>query len=154
MNDVVSIIKLGLYGFFAWLGISVEAFGILIILMCIDSGVGVIKALRLGKEFSFSKLLWGFILKLCFLVIPLVVALLGKSLGYDSATMVVNLVVSILSVSEGYSIFGNLYSAKNRVEVKKVDVVSMLLKSLRVALMKTIKRSIKKIEQVGDCEIK
>ena len=153
IDSILSALKLGIYGFFAWLGISMESFGILMILMCLDSLMGAIKAIRMGDQFSFNKLLWGFVLKLCFLIVPLVVALLGKSLGYEFA-IAVNIVISVLSVSEGYSILGNIYSAKNREEVKKVDAVSLLLKALRTALMSFIKKAIKKIEGTGDCEIK
>lgn len=153
MENIITGIKLSLYGIFAYLGISMEAFGILMILMCLDSFVGAIKAIRMKVTFSFNKLIWGFVLKLCFLIIPLVVALLGKSLGYDFA-IAVNIVISVLSVSEGYSILGNIYSAKNKIEVKKVDAVSLLLSTLRKALMSIMKRSINKISNAGDCEIK
>ena len=75
-------------------------------------------------------MIWGFILRLCFLVVPLVLALLGKSLGYDF-TMVVNITISILTVAEAYSIIGNIYSAKNKVKVDKIDAISLLLISIR-----------------------
>jgi hypothetical protein len=152
-EKLISASKISLYGVFAWLGIDIEAFGILMILMCIDSFVGSMKAIRLGREFTFKKLLWGFCLKLCFLIIPLVVALLGKSVGSDYAAAV-NIVIIILSVSEAYSVFGNIYSAKNKVEVKKIDIVSILLKSLRTALKSHLDRLNKKIQDGGNCEIK
>lgn len=148
-SKIMQTLKLSLYGIFAWLGISMEAFGILMILMCLDSLVGAIKAIRMGRKFSFEKLLWGFVLKLCFLIIPLVVALLGRSLDYDLVSAI-NIVISILSVSEGYSILGNIYSAKNKVEVKKVDAVSLLLKSLRSGLMTLIKKWSGKLEDISD----
>ena len=123
-------IKILLYLVGAYIGVEVEAFMILIGFMCIDSVLGAIKAMRFGDRFSFNKMLWGFILKLCFLVVPLVLALLGKSLGYDF-TMVVNITISILTVAEAYSIIGNIYSAKNKVKVDKVDAISLLLISIR-----------------------
>tara|TARA_R110000744_G_scaffold292518_1_gene403016 strand:- start:1095 stop:1523 length:429 start_codon:yes stop_codon:yes gene_type:complete len=123
-------LKILLYLVGAYIGVEVEAFMILIGFMCIDSVLGAIKAMRFGDRFSFNKMLWGFILKLCFLVVPLVLALLGKSLGYDF-TMVVNITISILTVAEAYSIIGNIYSAKNKVKVDKVDAISLLLISIR-----------------------
>ena len=107
---------------FAYLGVEVEAFVILMTFMSIDSFMGGIKAIRLGDKFSFSKMLWGITLKLCFLVVPLVIALLGKSVGYDFHAGV-NVTISILTVAEAYSIIGNIYSAKNRSQVNRVDVV-------------------------------
>ena len=123
-------LKILLYLVGAYIGVEVEAFIILIGFMCIDSILGAIKSMRFGDRFSFNKMLWGFILKLCFLVVPLVLALLGKSLGYDF-TMVVNITISILTVSEAYSIIGNIYSAKNKVKVDKIDAISLLLISIR-----------------------
>lgn len=148
MDDLVSAIKACLYALFVWLGIKTEAFFILIVLMSFDSITGVVKALRMGGAFSFSVLLWGFILKLCFLVIPLVVALLGKTLGYDFV-IIIHIVISILSVSEAYSILGNIYTAKNKKAIEKVDAVSMLLKSMRTALMNFMKGATSKIEKMG-----
>lgn len=147
----MSILKIGIYAIFAWLGISIEAFGILIGLMCIDSIVGIIKSLRLGKKFSFGTLLWGYTLKLCFLIIPLVVSLLGKSLGYDFA-IAVNITISILSVAEVYSIIGNIYSAKTRVEIERIDAISLLLKSLRTLLEKILLGLIEKLRALVDIQ--
>ncbi len=123
-------LKILLYLVGAYIGVEVEAFMILIGFMCIDSILGAIKSMRFGDRFSFNKMIWGFILKLCFLVVPLVLALLGKSLGYDF-TMVVNITISILTVAEAYSIIGNIYSAKNKVKVDKIDAISLLLISIR-----------------------
>lgn len=153
LDKITSFFKLMAYGIFVWLNLDKEAFGILIILMCLDSVVGAVKATTFGERFKFRTLLWGFCLKLCFLIIPLVVALLGKSLEYDFSVSV-NVVISVLSVSEAYSIFGNLYAAKNKTELKKIDFISMLLKSLRTALENTLERITTEIESRGDCELK
>ena len=130
-------IKTLLYVIFAYLGIEIEAFAILMTFMCLDSILGAIKAMRLGEKFSFKKMLWGFTLKLCFLIIPLVIALLGKSVGYDFHS-VVNVTISILTVAEAYSIVGNIYAAKNRVNVEKLDAISLLLINLRKAIKRML----------------
>ena len=128
-------IKILLYLIGAYIGVEVESFAILMAFMCLDSATGAVKSMRLGDKFSFNEMIWGFILKLCFLVVPIVLALLGKSLGYNF-TMVVNITISILTVAEAYSIIGNIYSAKNKVKVDRVDAISLLLISIR----KTIKK--------------
>jgi len=145
MNEsILGKLKLLLYGIFTYLQIDQESVSILIILMCLDTIMGAIKAVRLGNRFSFKELLFGFILKLSFLIIPLTVALLGKQVGYEFS-IVVNIVMIILSVSESFSILGNLYSAKNKVEVKKVDFISMLLLSLRSNLRNLFESLLKKL---------
>ena len=139
-------IKIIMYLVFAYLGIEIETFTILIFFMCTDSFVGAIKAMRLGEKFSFNKMLWGFVLKLCFLIVPLVIALLGKSLGYDFVS-VVSITISILTLAEAYSIIGNIHSAKNRVKVDKVDAISMLLISIRKMIKNVLDSFMGKIKQ-------
>jgi len=146
-------LKLAAYAFFAWLNIDMETFGILIILMTLDSFFGAIKAVRFKKEFKFKTLIWGLCLKMCFLIIPLIVALLGKGVGGDFY-LGVDIVMKILIVSEGYSIFGNIYAAKNKKEVKSIDIISILLKSLRVGLKGILDKLLNRIENAGDCGIK
>tara|TARA_B100000780_G_C20875459_1_gene348209 strand:+ start:95 stop:538 length:444 start_codon:yes stop_codon:yes gene_type:complete len=126
-----------IYLAFAYLGIEVEAFAILMAFMSMDSLMGGIKAIRLGEKFSFSKMLWGITLKLCFLVVPLVIALLGKSVGYNLQAGV-NVTISILTVAEAYSIIGNIHSAKNKYSVNRIDVVSLMLINLRKVLKRTL----------------
>lgn len=138
-------IKLVLYGVVAYLNLNQEAFGILMLFMVLDSALGAIKAIRLGRRFSFNKLLWGFTLKLCFLIIPLLVALLGKAVGYDFH-IAVNIVMAILTLSEFYSIIGNIYAAKNKVAVKKIDAISAVLMALRKAIGNIINSLLKQLE--------
>ena len=128
-------IKILIYFILAYLGVEVESFLILMIFMVMDSVLGAVKALRLGNRFSFKKMLWGYVLKLCFLIVPLTIALLGKSLGYNFHAAV-NVTISILTVAEAYSIIGNIYAAKNKVEIEKLDAVSLLL----IYVRKSIKR--------------
>ena len=136
-HTMLEKIKMLLYLVGAYIGIEVEAFMILVSFMCMDSVLGAIKALRLGDKFSFKKMMWGYILKLCFLIVPLVIALLGKVLGYDFHS-VVNITISILTVAESYSIIGNIYAAKNKVEVDKLDAVSLLLVYVRKSIKKVL----------------
>ena len=142
-------LKLLIYAGFAYLHMNKEAFGILIVLMCIDSLVGAVKSARLGDEFKFRTLLWGISMKLIFLMIPVVLALMGKALGYDFH-LAVNIVMAILTVSEGYSILGNIYMAKNRVKLKKVDIVSLMINTLRGMMKKSLDNLLSSLENRGN----
>lgn len=150
MTNIIWSIKHIFYLIFAYLEIDIEVFLILVSFMSIDSLFGSIASVRMGKVFSFKKLLWGFCLKLCFLIIPLIVALLGKGLGHDYA-IGVDIVMKVLILSETYSIFGNIYTAKNKKNVNKMDFVSMLLKSCRLLIKKLIKSFLDKIESGDKC---
>tara|TARA_R110002020_G_scaffold392352_1_gene602609 strand:+ start:326 stop:790 length:465 start_codon:yes stop_codon:yes gene_type:complete len=144
-KEMLEKIKLILYGIFSYLSIDIEAFGILMILMCIDSVVGAIKSVRLGKDFKFKIMLWGISMKLIFLMIPVTLALMARGLGYDF-TIAVNIVISILTVSESYSILGNIYMAKNKVKIKRMDMISSLLITLRRLMSKLFKGLIGKLD--------
>lgn len=150
MGKIIWSIKHLLYLVFAYLEIDIEVFIILIGFMCMDSLIGSIASVRIGNPFSFKKLLWGFCLKLCFLIIPLIVALLGKGLGHNYG-LGVDIVMKVLILSEAYSIFGNIYTAKNKKKVHKMDVISMVLKSSRLLIKKLIKMFLDKIEQGDKC---
>lgn len=137
-------IKLLVYALFAYLNVDSEPFFILMVLMCIDSVMGALKAVRLGQKFSFKKMLWGITLKLAFLIIPLLIALMGRGLGYDLHHPV-SIILSILSIAEMYSILGNIYTAKNKVEIDQMDVISELLLVLRFAMRKLIRNIMRKL---------
>ncbi len=136
------------YIIFAYLNLEHEVFGILMILMLIDSCLGALKAVRVGLKFRFKTLLWGITMKLIFLLIPVVLALTAKSLGYDF-TIAIQIVLSILTVSEVYSIMGNIYMAKNKVIIEKVDVISSMIIAIRKALARLVKGFLHKM---GDVE--
>lgn len=137
------------YGIFTFLNLDKEVFVILMVLMCIDSVVGAIKSVRLGDSFRFKKMLWGISMKLIFLMIPVTLALMAKNLGYDF-TMAISIVMSVLTVSEGYSIMGNIYMAKNKVELKKMDIISALLIALRTAMRRLLTNLVKKAGEEDD----
>ncbi len=150
MDSLLALLKHAFYVVFAYLEIDIEVFIILIGFMSIDSFSGAIASVRLGNKFNFKTLIWGFCLKLCFLIIPLTVALLGKGLG-QNYSLGVDIVMKVLILSEFYSFIGNIYTAKNKKKVEKIDVISMLLKSIRILLKKIIQGFLKKIETGDKC---
>jgi toxin secretion/phage lysis holin len=144
-------IKLGVYFIFAYLNINAEVFGILMTLMVIDSLVGSIKAIRLSKEFRFRILIWGICIKLLILLIPMVVALVAKAIGKDF-TLAVNWVMNMLIVAEAYSILGNIYDAKNKTHSRNLDLISMIIQSLKNMIGRKLSSSIEAIEKEGSCD--
>jgi hypothetical protein len=145
---MIEKLKYFFYIIFAYLNLDHEVFGILMILMLIDSGLGALKSVRVGLKFRFKTLLWGITMKLIFLLIPVVLALTAKSLGYDF-TIAIQIVLSLLTVSEVYSIMGNIYMAKNKVIIEKMDVISSMIMTLRKALARLVKGFLHKM---GDVE--
>ena len=153
MKLIMEATKIGLYGAFAYLDIPIEIFTILITFIGLDTFLGALSSVRMGNEFRFKLLLWGFCLKIGILILPLIVALLAKGLEYDFKFLVV-LTIKILTVAEFYSCAGNIYTIKNKKRVNKIDVISMMLISFRKFARKFIQSNLDKIEQAGDCQNK
>lgn len=132
-HEVVGSIKMAIYLFFAYLGIDGGVVEILFILMCLDTVLGAVKAVRLGNKFSFKKLLWGMVTKISVLIIPMVIALVAKGLSFDFKWFVLA-VLNILIVAEGFSAISNILSIRTKKNVENTDFISMLLKAIRKGL--------------------
>ena len=151
MKGLMELLKLGFYGLFAYLDVPVDIFTILTWFIVLDTLFGTFAAWRLGKNVRFKLLMWGFSLKISILLLPLIIALLAKGLQMDFTLLVV-IVIKILTVSEFYSCIGNIYAIKNKKELTKMDIISLILISFRKAAKKYIEKGLTKIEQAGDCE--
>jgi toxin secretion/phage lysis holin len=138
-------IKNTIYITFAFLNIDLDIVKILMVLMLFDTAFGVIRSLVLGDKFSFKMLFFGLSTKMLILLIPMTLALVGKGLKYDFTPMV-NVVMKVLVVAEGISIFTSMYSIKTKSKVENVDFISMLLNSIRKGLTKLLKMWLGEIE--------
>lgn len=143
MNEI----KTAVYSAFIFLNIDTDVVQVLCWLMFIDTFSGIIKSFVLGKCFDFKVLFFGICSKLLILLIPMVIALVGKGISktYDF-TSILDAVLKILVVSEGLSIITNFYVVKTGKDVKNFDVVTLLLSSIRKWMQKIIKSAIDKIE--------
>jgi len=139
------------YGVFAYLDIPIEIFNILITFILLDTFFGVLKAWRMDEVVKFKILLWGFCLKISILLLPLIIALMAKGMQMDMV-MLVEVTIKILILSEFYSCIGNIYTIKNKKELAKIDIISMLLISFRKMTKNYLQKALVKIEQNNDCE--
>ena len=144
--DHLGELKTATYLMFISLNIDIDIVKIIMWLMLFDTIFGIIKAVVLKDEISKGILFFGLITKMLILTIPMVLALVGKGLGYDF-TPLVNSVMKILVLAEGFSIISSMYSIKTKERVKDVDIISLLLSSLRKMIMETINILLKKIEK-------
>lgn len=104
-------------------------------LIIIDFITGISKSIVLKIAITKNRAIEGVIFKSITLLIPLVVALVAKGLGLDIKEYVF-WIISILIVAEGYGIFGNILSIRNKKEVEEQDVINILLHNLRKILEK------------------
>ena len=133
------------YILFVFLGMKTDVVRLLFYLMVIDSVLGVLKSIRLKQRFSFKILLWGMVTKLSILIIPMILALLGKAMTFDFTYFVVA-VMNVIIVSEGISCITNIISIKSNKEIENVDYITMMLQVIKKALSKIIKKFLNAIE--------
>ena len=132
IDNHLNEIKTALYSCFIFLNIDTDVVQILCYLMLIDTLSGIVKSFSLNKTFEFKILFFGLCSKLLILLIPMVIALVGKGISktYDF-TSVLDAVLKVLVVSEGLSIITNFYVVKTGKKVKNIDIVTMLLSKIK-----------------------
>lgn len=143
-------LKAIIYTSFVFLNIDPDVVQTLIILMVFDSIFGIAKAPYLGNKFSFRILYFGLVSKMLIILIPMTLALVGKGLKTYDFTIMVDLTLKILLVSEGLSIITSMYEIKTRKKAENIDLVTMLLSSIRKGLFSLINMWMKKIENPVD----
>lgn len=138
MGSWIFKLKYLLYVVFVYLDIEIDIFKVLMSFMLIDTISGAIKVLRINyRMFSFKRLIWGLVSKMGILIIPMVVALLFKGIGQDMGVGTM-LIVKILIVSEFISTISNIYTIKTGVEVRDIDIFTMLFKFLRGSALRLL----------------
>lgn len=129
-RNILEIVRYATYGVFVYLNIKGDLVFILSVLMLCDMFFGIVKALRLGVKVRISTMMWGFVTKISLLMIPMVVALMGKAIGKDFI-WAVDFAIKMLVVNEGFSILANILSIKNKKDIENFDFVSLTINTLR-----------------------
>lgn len=147
IENHINELKTALYSIFVFLNIDTDVVKVLCMLMLIDTFSGVVKSFILGKRFDFKTLFFGICSKLLILLIPMVLALVGKGISktYDFTT-ILDAVLKILVVSEGLSIITNFYVVRTGKNVRNFDVVTVILSALRRYMMRFIELTIKNFD--------
>lgn len=145
MKDFYILIKNWAYLIFVYLGMGTDVVKVFFYLMVLDTILGVLKAWRLNKKFSFNILKWGIIVKLCFILIPMVVALVAKALNLDFTSFVVS-IMWIVIVNEAISIITSMASIKLKKDIKNEDYITKLLMLIRNIMKGMIEKMLKLIE--------
>lgn len=140
-------LKTALYFAFVFLNIDTDIVKVLMLLMLIDTLSGVIKSLSLGEKFNFKILFFGLCSKLLILLIPMVLALVGRGISktYDFSPLL-DSVLKVLVVAEGLSIITNFYVLKTKKEIQNIDIVTLLLSAIRKAMLSIINSTLDKIK--------
>lgn len=122
-----------------FLGLSTESYGILAMLMVIDTITGVIRAgvVHGWGSVNSHNLSFGVLSKMCLILTPFVVVIAGRGAGID-LSMVAKGALSVLILSEAYSILGNTQSIRIRKDIQEFDAINLVLSKLRGVLEKLL----------------
>jgi len=119
-----------------YLGINAEAFMLFSLLLGMDYSTGILKARAIKESITSNKMKYGIISKFSLILIPIVLAIGAKAVGADFGSVLLA-GINMLILSEVYSIIGNIYAIKTHEELPEYDVVAMIGKRIRNALLKT-----------------
>lgn len=128
--------------FIIGLGLNYDAFMILACLMCVDTVLGVARsaALHGGVSIRSTILGHGVISKALIFFVPIMLVYTGRGSGMNLAPVAIGL-VTMLVLSETYSILGHIQSIRSGEDVKEFDAISSVLKGIRTALEKLLASS-------------
>ncbi|QDF29003.1 phage holin family protein [Halarcobacter anaerophilus] len=120
--------------FFVYLGLDKEAILFFAVLLLIDYITGLGKALAIKESITSNKMKYGILSKLSLLIIPITVAIAGKSANVDM-TYIIYASMNVLVLSEVYSIIANIYSMRTHKELPEFDVTRLLARKIKVILL-------------------
>lgn len=129
---------------FTYTGLSHELIGILAGLMVVDTITGVLRSYRIhgGNSITSSKLGWGVVTKMLFLIVPFVIVLVGKGTGYNLAILA-DWAIKVMVLSEGYSIISNITAIHLRKDIPEFDAMTFVLNKVRDTLRAIIEPKLK-----------
>jgi len=113
-----------------FIGISLESYAILAILLVIDTGTGVTRSILNdgGRAVTSRKFAKGVIKKAHMVIVPWLVVLAGQGMGLD-LLLFAKAVLGGLIASELYSILGNIYSIYTGEDKPEFDGVKFIMNS-------------------------
>lgn len=127
---------------FAFLEIRWEVTSLLAGLIMLDTITGVLKVVRLKLGFSVGDLWWGITTKGLILLVPHLIALIGKILGLDWIYLV-NLTIYVMIANDFASILTNILSIKHKKLYKNFDFISLLFNWFKSFLKKAVEEKLK-----------
>lgn len=127
---------------FTFLEIRWEVTSVLALLILLDTLSGVLKVIRLKLGFTISDLYWGLTTKMLILLIPHLLALIGKVFGLDWMYLV-NLIIYVMIANDFTSILTNILSIKNKRLYRNFDFITLLFQWIKETLKKAVENKLK-----------
>ena len=113
---------------FEYLHISWEVYWIFAVLLFLDFVFGISDAYFEDKQKVTSATAWkGIFKKFSKLMLPMIFIFVLKWVGAEDISMLVTSVMSILMITEGYSIIWHIYSINTWKHLSEIDAFSLLI---------------------------
>ena len=152
MEKYLNEIKAFLYGLIIYFQIDKDVSIVLITLIFIDMFAGAIKAAVIPEmEFRLSTFWSGLLKKSLLLIIIMVLALVSKGLGFTDFKQMVTIIMKIMLLNEGISIFNSIKSIYRKKEYKSNDFISILIEKIEANLTKYMDKLIKIFDENSTC---
>lgn len=147
-NEICAFI----YGAIIYLQIDTEVAKILVYLIIIDMSMGTLKSIVIkSMTFKMNVLITGMIKKAFLLIIIMVLALLGRGLGFDDFKMLLTILMKIMLVNETLSIFNSFRSIKDKKEYKSTDFISLIIDKVEKMLVYYMDKLMKIFDDKSSC---
>ncbi|MCK4500908.1 phage holin family protein [Candidatus Babeliales bacterium] len=138
-TSVWVLLKNGMYipAFVLAAGISVNAINALAVLVMLDTVLGILKVVKIDgwRSVTSRRLAGGVISKLVLLLVPVTLALASLGVGVDIKWLVQSS-ITVLILSETYSVLGNIHSINTGKETPEFDAVQFILLRIKSLLDK------------------
>ena len=152
MEKYLNEIKAFLYGLIIYFQIDKDVSIVLITLIFIDMFAGAIKAAVVPEmEFRLTTFWAGLLKKSLLLIIIMVLALVSKGLGFTDFKEMVTIIMKIMVLNEGISIFNSIKSIYKKQEFKSNDFISILIEKIEATLTKYMDKLIKIFDENSTC---
>ena len=143
----INLIKNGLYipAFLMAVGLEEQtSWGIFVltVFMLLDVVVGVLASYKIDgkKSIKSRKATAGVVAKGMIVLIPMIISLTGKGIGMDMNFWNRGF-LSVLILSELYSILGNIHSFKVGIRMPEIDAVSLVLGRIRKVVLDILEKT-------------
>lgn len=132
-SALMNFLKYSIYALFLTLSIDIDIIKALSVIMFLDTILGMLKSYRLKIPLRFETLMWGLTAKFLVILIPLIIAVLGKYVHKDFI-WTVDLVIKLLIVNEVLSMLANIQSVRLNKHVKNYDLITFMIDGIRKRL--------------------
>lgn len=131
---VFNVSTLAISSFLAFIGIDAALFFWFAMLLIMDYVTGLFKAYAINESITSNKMKYGIVSKLSIVIIPVALAIGAKALGADFDS-ILKVGMTMLILSEIYSIISNVYAIRYNIELPEYDVLAIIGKRIRHMLL-------------------